>query len=54
MWVPFPNRPIEVPAEPDEDCRGRIVIGVAVALLVEAAILVCALAIYEVLGVWMS
>lgn len=47
MWVPFPNSPVEVPAQPDEDCRGHVLVGVAVAIMIEAAILCGAMLIYE-------
>lgn len=54
MWVPFPNKPVEVPAQPSEDCRGTILLGWSVAIVVEAAILCGAFLVYEWLGTVLS
>jgi hypothetical protein len=54
MWAPFPNAKVEVQAHPDEDCRGHLLVGTALAIIVEAVVLCGVVGLYELFKAWAS
>jgi hypothetical protein len=43
----YPQPKVFVETQPDEDCHGHVLVGTAIALLIEAVLIVAGMLVYE-------